>query len=64
METTYRVAKKATNFGSKPAEPKTNCCDKKFIKFKSFYDPSKQTHNPKRIYFAIEITQNMLTKSI
>ena len=37
---------------------------KNFLKFKFFYDPSELKHNPKRIYFALKVPQNWLTKSI
>ena len=46
MELLYQKATKATNFGSKPVEPKTNCCHETF-----FYDPSKVKHISQWITF-------------
>ena len=57
MELLHQATTRATNFGSEPDVMKTKL-------FKSFLDPSKLKHNPKQIYFALEITQIKLTKSI
>ena len=52
MEIIYRAATKSTKFGSKPVEPK-----KKLLPYKiSLYllrPIQTETHNPKRIYFAL-----------
>ena len=66
MEIIYRAVTKTTNIVSKPVEPKTKVMSviKIFIRFKSFYDPSKLKHIQKRIYFALEIARNKITKSI
>ena len=62
IEIIYRAA---TNFGSKPVEPKTKQLSKKFCQvFKVFTTHRTKTHNRIRIYFFLEITQNKLTKSI
>ena len=57
MENIYRAA---TNFGSEPAEPKT-----KISLNRKFLGPIQtETRKSKQINFALEITQNQLTKSI
>ena len=54
----YPAATKETNLGSKPVEPKTELCHKKFPIISKFLRTIRtETHNPKQIYFALE-TQN------
>ena len=60
MEIKYRAATKRQTLGRNLLSRKQDCCPTKFHKLLLFFSPIQtETHNPKRIYFALEITQKL-----